>query len=177
MLSAVEVDRRVATSIARLLLTVFPQTKTVDELTAEMLGNLPNFAQYAGAVIYDKDEIVAFAGGMARIIEHGADRRREKVLALFGVATAPEFRGRGYGREIVAAQLARVDAGEFALGLWQTGLPEFYEKFGAVRVANKFINSFASPTSPAFWDTSVMVYPPTKWRDQNEVIDLLGAGY
>jgi predicted N-acetyltransferase YhbS len=104
-----------------------------------------------------------------------------RVMALAGVCSAPEFRGRGLGAAVVRAALAQVDRGAFGVALYQTGVPEFYEKLGARRVGNSFANSYFQPgnlgsAEQPWWDPYVMIYPAGySWPEGP--IDLLGEGY
>ncbi|MDR0867587.1 MAG: GNAT family N-acetyltransferase [Planctomycetota bacterium] len=178
LLTAAEISPVVAERLARLLVRVYPAEKTVGEMTAHILAYLGTLENFRAAVIENDEEILAVAAGVTRLIRHGATGDAEKVIALFAVATHPQFRGRGYGAAAVKAQFAR--AGHDApSALWQTAVPVFYEKIGAVRVRNRFVNSrnLSAPDANPFWEPAVMVYPPAAWRDHDEVIDLLGAGY
>lgn len=103
------------------------------------------------------------------------------VMALAGVCTAPEFRGRGLGAAVVRAAFAQVDSGSFGVALFQTAVPGFYVKLGARAVGNAFMNSRyqsgdrGSAERP-WWDANVMIYPAAyPWPEG--VIDLLGEGY
>lgn len=86
------------------------------------------------------------------------------VHGLAGVYSAPERRGEGLGKLVVLASLEPVDAGDFPCSLFQTSfkvLP-FYEKLGARRVRNRFVNSKAEdPEADPFGDDVRVVYPAT----------------
>jgi predicted N-acetyltransferase YhbS len=74
-------------------------------------------------------EIVAEAEGFSReVVPEGGNPLR--LLALASVCTHPDDRGQGLGERVVKAVLRRVDDGEFPVALWQTGVPDFYEKLG-----------------------------------------------
>ncbi len=103
------------------------------------------------------------------------------VMALAGVCTAPEWRGRGWGAAVVRAAFSPVDEGRFGVALFQTPVADFYAKLGARPVDNVFVNSRWRPgdrhsAEAPWWDPSVMIYPAgARWPEG--VIDLLGPGY
>lgn len=99
------------------------------------------------------------------------------VLALASVKTHPDLRHKGLGRAVVQAAFACVDDGAFPLSLFQTGVPEFYEKLGARQVENPFVNSLGQdPRRRPWWDKVAMIYPTdAHWPDGE--IDLLGPGW
>lgn len=104
-----------------------------------------------------------------------------RVLALAGVCTAPEFRGRGRGAAVVRAAFAQVDGGSFGVSLFQTSVPSFYAKLGARAVENAFVNSRHRPgdrgsAGHPWWDPNVMIYPAAFCWPEGE-IDLLGEGF
>ncbi|MEM1059924.1 MAG: GNAT family N-acetyltransferase [Verrucomicrobiota bacterium] len=128
-------------------------------------------------VIWDGDRALAQAETFARTIrwESGVEKT---VLALAGVVTDPNERGRGYGAAVVRAAFGRVDAGEFPAALFQTNHPGFYEKLGCRKVANRFADHRdrgGSNTSP-WWNDFVLVYPAdADWP--HGPIDLNGPAY
>ena len=131
------------------------------------------------AAVENKGRIVATAEGFKRIVR--TERGELRVLALASVCTLPECRGMGLGQRAVRTILKQVDDGRFPLALWQTGVPQFYEKMGAVEVFNQFVNR-RHPTNPdrnPFWDAHRMIYVHGGglggWPDG--IIDLNGLGY
>lgn len=129
------------------------------------------------AFIKVEGAIVAEAEGFARVVVPQGGKPL-RLLALASVCTHPDYRKKGLGERVVKAVLQRVDSGEFSVALWQTGVPEFYDKLGAGTVTNRFVNSL-HPTDPEknpFWDKVIMIYPATaNWPEG--VIDLGGLGY
>lgn len=113
-------------------------------------------------------EILAFWEG-SRVVAHAttfgrkvlcADERELPVLALGGVCVDAGCRGQGLGARIVREAFGRVDDGTFPFCLYQTAVPEFYRKLGAVEVFNPFTNHLAvDPAKRPWWDPCVMVYP------------------
>jgi len=110
-----------------------------------------------------------------------------RVQALAAVCTHPGHRGEGWGRAVVAAAFAQVDAGLYPLSLFQTGVPAFYAKLGARTVHNPFVDSRYEPPAEGdrarhgtrdapWWNPHVMIYPAAfAWPEGT--IDLLGPGY
>ncbi|MCL2701710.1 MAG: GNAT family N-acetyltransferase [Phycisphaerae bacterium] len=104
------------------------------------------------------------------------------VLALAGVKTHPEFRGLGLGSAVVRAALSHVDRGAFPVSLFQTGVPEFYEKLTCRHVTNPFTNRLAAdpaktPWSESpWWEAHAMIYPAAyPWPEGP--IDLCGPAW
>jgi predicted N-acetyltransferase YhbS len=76
------------------------------------------------------------AGTMLASLRFWEVRLNEQIVLLLGpLAVQPDLRGQGYGRQIVAAGLARAKA----LGKWPlvlvSGEPDYYPKFGFVPAA------------------------------------------
>lgn len=99
------------------------------------------------------------------------------VLALAGVASDPDDRGRGFGRAVVLDALLRVPEGVAGVCLFQTGQARgFYEKLGCVGVDNAFIDSKAGCDDRPWWDPHIMRYPAdAPWPTGR--IDLCGPAY
>ncbi len=131
------------------------------------------------AALWHGDELWAVAMWFPRVVQTANGPLR--VLALAGVCSVPEFRGRGFGARVVREAFGAVDRGEFGVALFQTPVPEFYAKLGARTVGNTFCNSrFAvgdrGSAERPWWDDHVMIYPATyPWPEGT--IDLLGTGY
>jgi len=97
------------------------------------------------------------------------------VGALATVCVHPDYRGRGWGLEVVRAAFDYLPRLGAEVALFQTGVSSFYEKLGGrVVTANRFVNG-SDPNNP-FWDACEMIYPAAfPWPDGK--IDLNGAGY
>jgi GNAT superfamily N-acetyltransferase len=100
------------------------------------------------------------------------------VMALSGVCVAEPFRGLGIGAALVRSAFERVDQGEFPVSLFQTTVPDFYRKLGAVAVDNVFRNSRneADPEASPWGDEEIMIYP-RHFDWPKGIIDLNGPGY
>ena len=120
--------------------------------------------------------------GPAEVLAHALLFRRDVftvrgplgVGALATVCVHPEFRGRGWGVDVVRAAFQHLPELDVPVSLFQTGVPSFYEKLGARLIANAFVNG-DNPSNP-FWDRCEMIYPAAfPWPDGQ--IDLNGPGY
>ncbi len=126
-------------------------------------------------------QLIALARSFQREIRFEASGRSCPVLALAGVCCAPERRASGWGRTVVedAFQRMREEPERFALCLFQTGVPGFYEKLGCRVVANDFVNRRAEPDANPWpwWDDWVMIHPADaiEWEDGR--VDMQGPGY
>lgn len=100
-----------------------------------------------------------------------------EVLALAGVCVEPGRRREGFGEAIVRQALCRLEGGDYSVALFQTGVPEFYQRLGARLVPNRFINRQAEDAEAnPWWEPHVMIYPAdATWPEG--VIDLNGGGY
>ncbi|MBK8475348.1 MAG: GNAT family N-acetyltransferase [Opitutaceae bacterium] len=130
-------------------------------------------------IVWDRAAPIATAMVFPREIM--TSRGALRVLALAGVCTAPECRGRGFGAAVVRAAFAQVDRGAFSVALFQTAVPDFYAKLGARTVSNAFVNSRYRPgdrgsAEHPWWDPNVMIYPAA-FRWPEGPIDLLGEGF
>lgn len=163
--------------IATLLFEVWPWDN------ADLLETAEGIARKHGAdprreccLLWEGEErVVAHARTFPRLIKWEGGER--EILALAGVCVDPTRRGAGYGARVVRESFARIKEGEFNLSLFQTGVPEFYEKLGARRVENRFVNrQCKDPEANPWWDEFVMIYPAqADWPECT--IDLNGAGY
>lgn len=171
-----ELKRSELEEIVQLWVRVWPQKdRTVDEMEK---NDFPVGSSHQAHLARDSGLLVAVARTFEREIEFVASRERRTVLALAGVCSDPEWRGRGLGATVVKDALSRVDEGEYPLSLYQTGVPEFYEKLGAGIVENRFINSLneTDPEANPWWDDYLMIYPASSAWDDG-LVDLLGPGY
>jgi len=127
---------------------------------------------------YHGDGLKGLARSFEREIVFVDERSRIKVLALAGVCSDPGMRGYGFGDAVVRDAFSRVDDGGFALSLFQTGVPCFYERLGAAKVENRFVNSLnrEDPEADPWWDEFRMIYPGPALRREG-LVDLLGPGY
>lgn len=141
-------------------------------------------AQRHAAPRPDRIRFVLWANG--RAYAHAETFTREihaeggsrKVLALAAVCADPALRGRGYGASVVDAAFAEVRSGAYAVSLFQTGVPHFYERLGARQVDNPFVNRQDSenPEANPWWESTIMIYPAyAPWP--TGLIDLNGPAY
>ena len=100
------------------------------------------------------------------------------VGALAGVCVHPDYRGRGWGADVVRAAFDYLPELGVEVSLFQTGVPSFYEKLGARLVTNSFFDGTRADgiKENPFWEPYAMIYPASvSWPDGE--IDLNGAGY
>jgi predicted N-acetyltransferase YhbS len=172
-----------AKAIGELINQVWPKPNlNADDRAAQLLAL---GSQYHGRaaqaprslVILEADRVVAHAMMLPRRID--ASRGEMVVGGLARVCTAPAVRGRGLGEQVVHAAFKLVDDRVFPFALFQANsrVRAFYEKFGAIQVKNRIVNSLADdPSANPFWDDVVMRYPRDgNWPDST--IDLLGPGF
>lgn len=169
--------------VATLLCEIWPKPGRTVETRVERMKMLA--ASYEGPdqtaprslAIFDGPRLLAHAALVCRNIRTSAGE--QTVAGLAQVCTDPSARGAGLGVRIVRAALAPVDAGDFSLALFQTtdDVQPFYERLGARRVENRFINSLGDdPEADAFWESVQMIYPgEAPWP--SGVVDLQGPGY
>jgi predicted N-acetyltransferase YhbS len=127
-------------------------------------------------VIWDNDKAVAHALTFERPVITAEGQI--SVMALSGVCVLPNYQGRGLGAEIVRRTFGRIHGGEFDVSLFQTTIPAFYEKLGAIAVTNRFVNSKNRnhPDENPWHDERIMIYPSSySWPDGQ--IDLNGPDY
>jgi predicted GNAT family N-acyltransferase len=113
---------------------------------------------------------------MARMIK--TEKGPLQVMALSCVCVASERRGEGLGKAIVLEAFRRVDDGKFAVSLFQTSVPAFYEKLGARVVENRFCNRLDEndPEGNPWMEPYAMIYPASfDWPDGT--IDINGPRY
>jgi predicted N-acetyltransferase YhbS len=155
-----------ARAIATLLVAIWPKPgRTIDTLADELLTKQRHYAgpesQYPRLFVVRHDgRVIACSSAVPRMI--GTAAGEMTVLALARVCTDPHFRGKHLGQTVVRAAFELVDDGSYPFSLFQTGpsVRPFYEKLGAVKASNHFINSLADdPCANPFWDTEIMRYP------------------
>jgi hypothetical protein len=123
------------------------------------------------AVLTEEGEALATAESF--VLPVLIDGARCEILALAGVCTHPERRNSGLGRRIVLPHFARAELSGVAI-LFQTPVPEFYGKLGAVLFTGKVSDS-TLPGTPPFWDPYAMWFPASV--PQPREIDLCGPGF
>ncbi|HJQ78479.1 MAG TPA: GNAT family N-acetyltransferase [Lacipirellulaceae bacterium] len=176
-------SERDARAIAELVAGIWPKPgRTVESLAAEMVRQ---WLSYAGPeeqhprsyVVREGDRVIAHASFDPRTISAGD--KEITVLALARVCSDPAVRGRRLGRAVVQAAFELVDQGAFPFSLFQTTneVQPFYERLGAVRIHNRFVNSLATdPKADPWWNPVIMRYPDGPGWPAGE-IDLRGPGW
>jgi len=100
------------------------------------------------------------------------------VMALSGVCVSPSYRRNGIGIALARDALRRVDDGEFPASVFQTTIPDFYERLSAAVVGNRFFDSTNEddPNASPWTDGCIMSYP-SAYLWPTGPIDLNGPGY
>ena len=157
-----------ARAIAELLIAIWPKPgRTVETRTTEMLQQWKGYQSAddefpCSFLVRENGRVIAHAQADPRVIR--TSEGDLTVLALARVCTDPAARGRKLGEAVVREAFKLVDAGPYPFALFQTRemVRPFYEKLGAVVVANRFYNSKAvDPEANSFWDPVIMRYPKT----------------
>lgn len=121
---------------------------------------------------FDGDELVAIARTFHHTVQ--ISDRETPIVALASVCSEPSRRGEGWGDAVVRSAFAHC-AGAERLGLFQTGVPGFYERFGSRTISNRVFTS--QPGASAFTDDFVMIHPNGPEWDEAAEIDLRMAGW
>lgn len=172
-----------ARAIAEIVCAIWPKPeRTVQTLTADIMRRWRGYqrleAQYPRSfLIRDGRRVIAHATIEPRSI--GTSIGDMTILALSRVCTDPAARGQHLGETVASAAFKLVDDGTFPFALFQTteDVKPFYERLGAIRIDNTFVNSLAAdPKANAFWTPVVMRYPAKPGWPLGE-IDLRGPGW
>ena len=132
-------------------------------------------------LVFDDEEVVAVARTFRHAVGLGGDAASarstsataQSVIALASVCTDPARRNEGLGETVALEALAR--ASNDVPALFQTGVPEFYEKLGARRITNSIETSLEGARS--FHEPAAMIFPATAPWDDDAAIDLRIAGW
>jgi hypothetical protein len=172
-----------ARATMELVCAIWPKPgRTVDSMTAELLERWKQYdgleAQHPRSFfIREGGRIISHASAVPRTI--GTNAGEITVLALARVCTVPAARGRHLGQAMARAAFDLVDNGTFPFSLFQTteDVRPFYERLGAIKIHNKFINSTADdPAASPWWSPVIMRYPAKPGWPEGE-IDLRGPGW
>ncbi|HNB51066.1 MAG TPA: GNAT family N-acetyltransferase [Anaerolineales bacterium] len=168
-------------AIVRLLYEVFVRDErtfeqVLENVREEMAQRIGTPGEATSLIIWENGEPVAHAGYFRR--EIFTETGPLSVAALWGVCVRESHRGQGLGAQIVRAYLDLIDQGEFPVGLWQTGVPEFYRKLGARIAHNLYINS-QDPENPQAdpWGAEERMIYPANYPWPEGLIDLNGPAY
>ena len=125
-------------------------------------------------------------GGEDAVLAHSCIFVREiftkdgplRVGALAGVCVDPDYRGRGWGADVVRAALDYLPELGVSASLFQTDVPGFYEKLGCRTVTNRCFDGTRPDGSleDPFWSAYLMVFPADYAWPEGE-IDINGPGY
>ncbi len=171
-----------AESIAVLCCRCFEDSKrTVGERVNEMLemkgSDDPEHITGRRFVVWQGEQIVAHARTFVREII--VEDQRLPVLALAAVCSDPKIRGMGLGVMVTNKAFEQVAVGGWpAVSLFQTPVPNFYQKLNCRLVTNPFVNrrNAQEPEANPWRDDKIMIYPNGfAWPEGT--VDLNGSDY
>ncbi|MDF2439641.1 MAG: hypothetical protein JWN98_625 [Abditibacteriota bacterium] len=169
------VEVEVAAAIVRLTRTVWPPA--ADAAPPDIQRTIEGWqAQSTAHFRIEQSEVLAYARLFPRVIT--STQGPLTVGALAAVCVHPDYRGQGWGAEVVRAAFAFLPEMGATIALFQTGVPHFYEKLGARRITNCFYNGTRADlrNKSPWWDPYVMIYPATFAFPEGD-IDLGGGGF
>lgn len=107
-------------------------------------------------VVVERGVLISHAGVIQREIAHLGESYR--LMGLSGVFTYPDFRGEGYGTQVVEAATQYIRASGVDIGMLFTGLDldPFYLPIGWERLRREGIH-FGDPAQPQFDDSHLMM--------------------
>jgi len=144
---------------------------------AHMGSNYDQLEGHQFHIAVSNDRVVAVARTFTHTvstIDEGGSSTSLSVLALASVCSDPELRGGGWGHLVTEAALKRTETEELT-ALFQSGVPEFYERFGSRVITNDVFTS--APGAKAFTDEVVMIHPGTAAWDDAARVDLQTSGW
>ena len=174
-IKAYELTKSLALKILRLKNAVWPTSQGVEDQCDSFIARSVDRPQREIIVAQQDGAFVAHAEIFNRTIKCG--EQYCQVGCLAGVCVLPERQGEGLGQIVVKEAFRSLGRNNIQVFLFQTEVPEFYEKLGATVIHNTFINSQSiRPNDNPWWDDIVMVYPLSdSWP--KGVIDLNGDAY
>jgi predicted GNAT family N-acyltransferase len=97
-------------------------------------------------------------------------------MALAGVCVERAWRNREIGRGLIKKAFGFVESRYYEICIFQTPHLRFYQRLGAVKVSNPFINSLkAVKKNQVWWDPHIMLYALDE--KPRGIIDMLGSAY
>lgn len=161
---------------AILIKMVWPDSsKSVEEFRRSFMEDPREGLRRTFHIIWKNDQAIAFAQTFSRNIK--CEESEMEVMALAGVCVNPNYRGRGLGTKILGNAFGEIHEGRYSVSLFQTDIPDFYRRWGAITIENEFWDSTGvDPCRSPWWNDYVMIYPGSfKWPTGK--IDLNGPGY
>lgn len=150
-----------------------PAEATTDQILADFKARTPNKVCH---FILEEDQVIGYAESFPRTINTVEGKRT--ILGLGAVCVDTAQRGRGLGALVVKQAFERLPENDTDVCLFQTGVPQFYEKLNCRLIDNQIVNSLNTedPEANPFWDDYIMIYPKQNHWPTGKV-DLLGKGY
>lgn len=174
-IKSTDLDIAFAVRILQLKNTVWPSNNDIETQYNVYLDRNRARPRRETLVARDGNTLVAHAEIFSRTIF--CNEQSYEVGCLAGVCVTPQRQGEGLGKTIVQEAFSSIDNNEYQVFLFQTRVPDFYNKLGARGIWNRFINSRSDrPLENPWWDTDIMIYP-SRYQWPEGVIDLNGQGY
>lgn len=169
-----EIDYADKCAIVSLIKETWPSS---DGQIATMEEDIKRFFNSEPEEMHAIVKVLGVVTGYAKrfLREVTVDGKRIRNMALACVCVKKGYQKKGLGKKAVTKLFEAIDNGFFECSLFQTAVPQFYEKIGARKVVNRFVNSQTGTEYP-WWDPNVMIYPEY-FEIGNGVIDLMGKGY
>ncbi|MGD0339477.1 MAG: GNAT family N-acetyltransferase [Bacteroidota bacterium] len=165
-------------SIIDLVIQIWPSKNGIDNIAERTKSYMKeNSTHFNKVILLWEDHTVA---GHAEIFDREifSNNRKIRNMALGGVCVRPSYRGKDFGKIVVQKVFHYIDIGQFECSVFQTNIPQFYDKLGAKIIYNKFFNSQNKGNDITIpdWGPYIMVYPK-EYAFDNFDIDLNGNGY
>ena len=159
-----DIKKNQVVDILELINLTWPDDDKAKPLEEKVTGFYDDHPEKICYCLYKDKKLVGYAESIPLTIK--IEKNWLKALGLGGLNVHPDWRVKRYGKAILEAVLKKIDSGEYPFCIFQTGIPNFYEKLGCKVIKNKFINSNnqVDPFKNPFWDEYVMVYPASaRW--------------
>jgi predicted N-acetyltransferase YhbS len=177
-----ELTDEVAQAIARLTAKCFTNSsrtwqQRLQAMRSAATSQDPEETTSRRFLIWQAGLPVAHARTFVRRVKNG--EREIPVLALAAVCSDPSVRGQGLGGQVTRQAWRQVgQPGWPEVSLFQTPVPDFYEKLDARIIANRFVNRLheTQPEANPWRDDTIMIYP-ARFAWPEGVIDLNGPDY
>lgn len=175
-----DVDDDLKRQCAELWLLVWPDGHDVDIAARieRMNATYGELDDHRWHVALEGDALVAVARTFRHtvsVIDAAGVATDREVIALASVCSQPQRRGEGWGALVVDAALERTRTDQLP-ALFQTSVPEFYERVGSRHVRPESIFTSA-PNADAFGDDFAMIHPGDAPWDDEATIDLRRSGW
>lgn len=167
----------IAASIFALKSSIWPTSSLEESLTRWKSRHSTHCFLVGDETVADVDQGMVLAHALIFKRELLTSHGPLPVGALASVCVHPDYRGYGWGAEVVRAAFSVMPELGVEVTLFQTGVPDFYRKLGARLIPNRFFNGqIPGDQNNPFWEPHLMIYPAAfPWPEGD--IDLNGEGF